>query len=149
MQLFVAENWDCMFKIANRNNSDYCGRTNHTKDDTIGTAIKKTIDCMSNHYSVISLEHHNTIEMRLWGGIKSSDELLFYMDMQQALIRFCDKKSLEKVAEASVLDLIPYLKDKDIHIKEIYDRVKRSTKENCGKLARSIHDKYENYLKEV
>jgi hypothetical protein len=121
--LLLNSYWDEFIKIAKRATTSYCSKPSQTKEDSLFSIVEKTVSSQCEHSVAINLEHKDTIECRIWGGIDSVDDLLLYMDITQSLAKFAKKSSLGKCQCAKFEDLFKYLTDKDKHIPMIVERL--------------------------
>lgn len=123
--VILAENWDEFCAIAKRDihNCGYTEKPTQKKTDNVFTIARKTLDYECSHNTAVNLQHRDTIELRIFGGIDSAADLLFILDITNALARFAKHKSLEKAQSASVVDICRYLIDKKEHGAEIVKRL--------------------------
>lgn len=126
MALILAENWAQFCAIVGRDihNTDYTQKPHHQKNDSIFTLAEKTINSEHAHSVAVNLQHSATIELRLFGGIDSVDDLHLYIDIARALAFFVKKKGLETCQRASVVDMCKYINMKAEHLPEIAARLK-------------------------
>lgn len=128
MACFIHKYWDEFCDIAQRTNTDYTNKPSVTEKDSIFQVVKKTLRDKDDHSVAVNLQHEDTIEIRIWSGIRDADDLILYIDMTQALARLVKTRSLEKVQSAPFETLLKYIKiPKSLDM--IYNRVHGTTKE--------------------
>ena len=132
--------WKQFCKIANRVRTDYTSCPAQTATDTPEVIVSKTQRSKGDHCVAVNLQHDKTIEIRLWNGIRSADELIFFLDNMQALARYVKTTSLEKVQVAKMTDYMKYYKlDSSLHcargrIAELTDAKSKSIVETIDKM---------------
>lgn len=124
MAVILAESWEQWCAVVGRDiyRTGYTTKPSHTKNDSIFTIARKTIENEDAHSVAVNLQHNNTIELRLFGAVHNVDELLLYIDIAQALARFAKKKGLETCQRASVADICKYIEDA-AHLVTINERL--------------------------
>lgn len=123
MALLLNEYWEEFKAIAKRDCTDYCEKPRQKKSDSIFTIVDKTNQDEHNHSVAINLQHNDTIECRIWSGIDSADELLFYLDVTQSIAKFVKKYGLEKCQRAKFGELFKFMTDKAEHLPMIKERL--------------------------
>ena len=93
--------------------------------------IEKTVRYQNEHSMSINLQHSDTIECRLWGGIDDVKDLLLYLDLTYALAK-TSKKSLSFCQCAKITDILSNLQDKE-HIQICADRLRAKGKSSKAK----------------
>ena len=142
MALLLNEFWKEFIAIARRKDTSYTVKPSQNKNDKIFSLVAKTLNNELAHGVSVNLQHKDTIEIRIWGGIDSASDLLLFLDLTQALGIFAKKKSLEVCQKAKFIDILNYLTDKKEHLTEIQ---KRLNEKDIKK-----HDEdIENLIKEV
>ncbi len=121
--LLLNEYWDEFIAISKRQKTDYTEKPTQTKEDEMFALVEKTLINQHAHSVAVNLEHKDTIEIRIWSGIDTASDLLFYLDITQALAMFVKKKSLESCQKAKLIDIFKYLTDKQEHLIEIKKRL--------------------------
>ena len=122
MALVFNAYWDELKAIAKRTDTGYCQKPNQQKGDDIYTVVMKTEHSTGDHSVAVNLQHNNTIELRLWSGIDSVDDLLFYLDMTKCIATYAKKKSVDTIQAGKFIDVLKYISDKD-HYDEILKRL--------------------------
>ena len=112
----------CAIVGRDRYSTSYTTKPQQSKDDNIFTLVRKTLESESSHGVCINLQHNNTIEVRLFGAIKTAGDLLLDIDILQSAAKFVKTKSLEKCQTATLVDVFKYIKDKN-HYTIIADRL--------------------------
>ena len=110
MALMLAIFWDEFKALAKREITSYTSKPTHKKTDDIFTLVEKTLNARGEHSVAINQQHNNTIEVRLWGGIDTAEDLLLFINLTKALAKCAKFKSIESVQKMSFKD---YLKKVD------------------------------------
>lgn len=122
--VLLSKYWSEFKVIANRDCTDYTSRPTQEATDDVFTICEKTLNAEHEHCVAINLQHANTIECRLWGGIDNADDLLLYLDIMQSMAKFVKIASLERCQKCDFVAVFKHLKDKDEHIKLIEQRLR-------------------------
>jgi hypothetical protein len=121
MAILLNSDWNEWLAVAGRERTGYACKPRQNKNDNLFDLVEKTIQDSGEHSNAINLQHRNTIEVRIWSGINSADDLLFYLNCTLALAKFA-KNSLEKVQRSNIIDVLKLLKNKT-YIREAADRL--------------------------
>lgn len=141
LALLVSEFWAEFKAISKRENTDYSYRPSLEKTDDLFTLVEKSINSREDHGIAINQQHSNTIEIRLWSGVDSVEELLYYIAITKAMCKFVKRASIEKIQKMKFEDFLKTLKAEDL--RETGERlkarglayartIKRLLKEECG-----------------
>lgn len=123
MALLLNEFWEEFIAISKRKETGYTEKPVQNKKDKIFSLIEKTINNERAHGVAVNLEHNDTIEIRIWAGIDTAEDLLLFIDLTQALATFAKRKSLESCQRAKFTDILKLLTDKKEHLTEIKKRL--------------------------
>ena len=115
--------WDELKAIAKRTSTGYTARPEHKKEDDLFTLAEKTLNTWRDHNVAVNTQHTSTIELRLWGGIDSVQDLLLLLDLTQALTIYARKKSIETIQKSKFEDILAHLVDKPEHLQAILERL--------------------------
>lgn len=102
--------WEGFCAIAKRTRTNYTTKPRQEYTDDIFTIVEKTVSAQHEHGVAVNLQHSDTIEIRLWSAIKGADDLLFFLDVMQALGRYVKKCGLETIQKAKFTDFMKYFK---------------------------------------
>lgn len=123
LALLFNEFWDEFKAISKRQDTKFTKKPIQTKKDGLFTIVSKTLSDEFEHSVAVNLQHRDTIEIRLWSGIDSADDLLLFLDLTQAVASCVKKKDLEACQRVSFKDILKLLTDKQEHLTEIKKRL--------------------------
>ena len=132
MALLLNSYWEEFKVIAKRSGTSYCMKPEQKKTDDLFELIEKTVRYQSEHSMSINLQHRDTIECRLWGGVDNVQDLLLYLDLTYAIAKTA-KKSLTFCQCAKMTDVLKNLQDKQDHIPMIVERLRNGGKTTLAK----------------
>lgn len=121
--ILFSKYWNSFRAIAKRYNTDYSEKPKCNHDDSLTEIINDVMCYKREHCASVNLQHNDTIEIRLWSGINSGDDLIFFLDNMQALARYAKRVSIERVQTAKITDFMKYYK-LDTTAKEALKRIK-------------------------
>ena len=137
--ILFAKYWEEFKALADRYDTGYTEKPDLEEEDSPFDVISKMSRDKHEHSVAVNLQHSKTVEIRLWSGIESADDLLFYLDNMQALAQYAKKVSLEKVQNAKMSDFMKYYK-LETSLNEAYRRISRWGNNYCKK-DKEIRDK--------